>query len=160
MIGFVFSLVWQSILFMALYFPLRSFAGGYHAKTQLRCYQVSVILALAVLSAIKYMPWANSLSIVLAMVAGLVIIIFAPVEDSNKPLDKIEIIIYRRRSRVILSVEICMIFIAHALGWTQVVNCITVSLAVLGVMLILGKIKNRELSKTDKVRLIKTDPSN
>jgi len=157
LIGFVFSMVWQSILFMALYFPLRSFAGGYHAKTHLRCYLISIILTFSVFAAIKYMPWAESVSIVTAITAGIIITVLAPVEDSNKPLDKIEISIYKRRTRAILSVEIFMMFIALILGWRQVVYCIAVSLAVLGVMLILGKIKNAAFSKMNKVRSIKTD---
>lgn len=32
-IGIVSKMLWQSILFMAAYIPLRSCAGGYHAKT-------------------------------------------------------------------------------------------------------------------------------
>ena len=32
-IGMVFGLVWESVLFTAAYIPLRSFAGGFHAKT-------------------------------------------------------------------------------------------------------------------------------
>lgn len=44
LIGLVFRMVWQSIVFMMAYIPLRIYAGGYHTKTQLRCYLFSILL--------------------------------------------------------------------------------------------------------------------
>lgn len=34
-IGMVLNMVWESIVFLLTFIPLRSNAGGYHAKTQL-----------------------------------------------------------------------------------------------------------------------------
>ena len=53
-IGMVFGLVWESVLFTAAYIPLRSFAGGFHAKTPVRCYwysaaMIAIVLALLLL---------------------------------------------------------------------------------------------------------------
>lgn len=33
---------WQTVLFFAAFIPLRVYAGGYHAKTRLRCYLMSL----------------------------------------------------------------------------------------------------------------------
>ena len=41
-IGAVMKELWQAILFMALYAPLRRNAGGYHARTATRCYIYSI----------------------------------------------------------------------------------------------------------------------
>ena len=53
-IGVIFRMVWQSILFMLAYVPLRTYGGGYHAKTEGRCYLISIALASGVLLAIKF----------------------------------------------------------------------------------------------------------
>lgn len=37
-IGLIFGVFPEIAVFMAAYIPLRSFAGGYHAKTPLSCY--------------------------------------------------------------------------------------------------------------------------
>jgi accessory gene regulator B len=79
---------------------------------------------------------------VTTIAAGIIIIVLAPVEDSNKPLDEIEANVYKKRTSTVLIVEICVFLIATVLGLDQIVYCITVSLLVLSVMLILGKIKN------------------
>ncbi len=42
-IGLILGTFFEVVVFMAAYIPLRIFAGGYHAKTPLRCYIFSVI---------------------------------------------------------------------------------------------------------------------
>ena len=54
-IGIILNQVISGIVFMSLYMPLRTFAGGYHARTPERCYVFSVILIFAVLLAINYL---------------------------------------------------------------------------------------------------------
>src|SRR5690606_35879503 len=110
-IGFCLSMVWQSIVFMVAYIPLRSFAGGYHARTQLKCYILSIVLTLAVLMMIKFFPATNVSIMILTGIASGIIAWLSPMEDSNKPLDEIEVKVYGKKTRVILIVEICVIII-------------------------------------------------
>lgn len=55
-IGCIFGAVPEIAVFMATYIPLRTFAGGYHAKTPTRCYILSLIIIIIVLVGIKYIP--------------------------------------------------------------------------------------------------------
>lgn len=139
-IGTLLKMVWQTILFMILYIPLRSFAGGYHARTQFRCYILSVILIMAVLLVIKYVFIANFVSLLAALVSGVIIYITAPVGDINKPLDDIEIIVYKKWTRIILIIELCMMPIMMWLGFNQALICVSMSLTVLSCLLVMGKI--------------------
>ena len=56
LIGFVFNMVLEGIIFTATYIPIRIYAGGYHAKTPQRCWLFSAIMLLIVLCIIKYTP--------------------------------------------------------------------------------------------------------
>lgn len=141
-IGFIFEMVWQSILFMVTYLPLRSFAGGYHAKTQLQCYLFSMMLTSAVLLAIRFIPWTNIMCLGLGLFAGAIIFILGPVEDSNKPLDSIEVATYKKRARVILVSELSVMLLMLGLELNQIPPCISTSLFALSGMLVLGKVKN------------------
>lgn len=47
-IGFWFGNLIQTFMFLVAYIPLRSYAGGYHAKTEKKCFFYSVILVLMV----------------------------------------------------------------------------------------------------------------
>ena len=107
-IGLIMGMFLESIIFMAAYIPLRSFAGGYHAKTPLRCYFTSLIIIFAVLLFCKYVSF-NLLLYSGVLVISLVACAFlCPVQDNNKPLDSAERQRYRKISVVILFVEICV----------------------------------------------------
>ncbi len=143
LIGLMTGMFWHSILFMAMYLPLRSFAGGYHARTQVRCYLYSIILIIAVLSTIRFIPWTNFICLGTALLAGLIIFILSPVEDINKPLDQMEIVVYKKSTRTILVLELLLVLLLLALKLNEPLSCIAVSLLALSVMLVLGKLKIR-----------------
>lgn len=60
-IGWIFGEILEIVVFMDAYIPLRSFAGGYHAKTPLRCYTLSVIMIIVV-SVVKVVYYEQSCS--------------------------------------------------------------------------------------------------
>lgn len=139
-VGLIFGKLLYAILFMAFYIPLRSYAGGYHARTPFRCYLISIAIIIALCMLLKYLVLNNIVYCILSLVSALTIIIFSPVEDANKPLDEKEVIVYRRRTLIILSIEIIIALIMFLLNWSQYLLCFVYSLFVLSVMLILGKI--------------------
>jgi len=137
-IGFIFGMVWQSFLFMVSYIPLRSYAGGYHARTPLKCYIFSVILTVCVLLGIKYIPYNNILIMIIIIIASVIIIIFAPFGDENKPLDEIEIKVFKKRTRIILLIEIILVCFFMILNITWFVMCVTISISIASFMVLLA----------------------
>lgn len=136
------QMFWQGIVFLLAFIPLRSYAGGIHAKTQLRCYFLSTVTFAGVLLLIKFILWTTPVCLIIAISAGIIVFIFAPVEDHNKPLDQIEIAVYKKRARYILCFLILLAFLLLCLGQLQISVCITMSITLVSVMLILGRIKN------------------
>ena len=65
---------------------------------------------------------------------------FAPVEDSNKPLDQMEIVIYRKSARIILSILIEIALICWVFEQKQITICIVMAIALCAVMLILRRL--------------------
>ena len=78
-IGLIFDMFLESVIFMAAYIPLRSFAGGYHAKTPVRCYILSLIMITVVLAGTKYLPFTNVVYYVILAVAVLIVLLLSPV---------------------------------------------------------------------------------
>ena len=142
-IGIIFNKVFESILFMIFYTPIRVYAGGYHAKTHIKCYIFSILMLIAVLYILKLnLIKSIILVILLSLISSIIILLLAPIEDSNKPLDDIEKIVYRKRTVrnliIILIIEI-IFFIFNIISFF---SCITISLICNAIMLILGKINN------------------
>ncbi len=140
-VGQIFGLLWQSLIFMISYIPLRVYAGGYHARTPVGCYIGSVILIVAVLLGIKFIPWTNFICITVALISGTIIYVLSPVEDSNKPLDAFEVKEYGKKAKVTFIIELCMLILLTVLSMNNVAGCIAATLLAINFMLLLGKIK-------------------
>lgn len=97
---------WQGIMFILTFFPLRRFAGGFHAKTRMRCFWVSLLIVILAMNEIKII---NSLFFsykVLVLILSTACILFlAPVQTERKMLNDIEIGIYRKKLISVISVE-------------------------------------------------------
>ena len=140
-VGFVFGMILQSIVFMISYIPLRSYAGGFHASTPWRCYGISLFIIAAVLSWLKFVPFLSIGCIVAIIIGSVLCFVLAPVEDKNKPLDEKEQRVFKKRAYLILIIEIC-ISAAMYFVWKTVFEVISLAIFVEGIMLVLGKIKN------------------
>lgn len=142
LIGLLCDMIWQSIVFTVAYIPLRSFAGGYHAKTPTRCYIFSIALMFAVLLAMKLVPFTVFICGIMLSVSGVIILWLSPVEDRNKPLDAVERRVYRQRALLIWTFELAITVICLWLQIMPLAICLTATLTVMAVMLLLGQLKN------------------
>lgn len=142
LLGIVTGMIWESIIFSAAYMLLRRYAGGFHAKTPARCYIYSSAMVLFALLGIKYVFDSILISICMFIVGSLIIFLFSPVEDKNKPLDASEQLVYQKRTRFYLIVEIVLDIAMMSFGFKGLYEPISISLFCLGILVALGKVKN------------------
>lgn len=120
LIGYVCGMWWYCIILLAAFIPLRSYAGGYHARGYISCYFESCGLLAMILLTIKYIALdGNMLASIwqLFFVSVIVILRLAPMADENKPISEKEAKVFRRRTRIILVVEVITVMI---LAWLRV----------------------------------------
>lgn len=142
-IGLVFNMLLQSIIFMFAYIPLRTHAGGIHSRSQIRCYLFSIVIMIAALLGMKLVLWTSFICFVITLSGGVIIYFLAPVEDENKPLDQMELKIYKKRTGIILLIEVVISFVLLLLNQQSLLTCIAMVFVVLSIMLIAGKVKNQ-----------------
>lgn len=148
-IGLVFNKIVETIIFTFAYIPLRSYAGGFHASTPFRCWIISAIMLISVFS---FMILVNPNVYVydtMGLSAVFLIILLSPVEDKNKPLDDIEIKVYKKRTIIILFTEIASVIVLKLSNLTELSSMIEITFATLSIMIIFGIIKNMVYDKTD-----------
>jgi len=141
-IGILCEMLYQSILFLVCYMPLRSFCGGYHAKTHLRCYIYSVIMITSILLVTKYAGFNIVMYEILVFISLMIILLLAPVEDENKKLDSVEKRVFRKRAYIIAFLEVLLY---HIILFTPLTNCnkiLSTALFSLSILMIIGAIKN------------------
>jgi accessory gene regulator B len=141
-IGFLFKMPIETIVFTLGYIPLRIYAGGYHAKTPFRCWCLSnIILVVSLMiaqNAEKYYITFGALS----LIAVVILILLMPVKDIHKPLDQNDRKKYKKRGCAILAIEICLSVAFTLMHCNQISFVLDSVWILLSVMLILGFIKN------------------
>lgn len=142
--GIILNMVWQSVVFLLAYMPLRSYAGGYHARTQFRCYLISLFITAVGLIGITVVQWTTITALFSVIISAGIIFVLAPVEDANKPLDASEKDLYKRKTRKILLLEILIALVFWFIN-KEISVCIIMVFDILSIMLLLGILNNRKL---------------
>lgn len=112
-LGCLFSLPLQSVVFLCASSFLRPYVGGYHCEKAVFCYLMSSASVALTLIAVIVTPenYMIFLSCTALLISVPIIMRWAPVAASNKPLDNAEKEHYRRKAIIHLLIEISIIFI-------------------------------------------------
>lgn len=139
LVGFFYGSLLSGIVLWMSIFPLRKYAGGYHAKTKVRCYLISVgmlVVAFALLYQPAYHPVVH---FILVTISGGYIFMNTPVDHENKVLDMTERRVYRKRTRIVLIVESILFVMAWMLEWGSLMAVIAMCFGIVGISLAMGK---------------------
>lgn len=135
--GLVLGMFWQSVIILVTFIPLRSYAGGYHAKTPVQCAVMTWLLFFCFFMWIKFVQEYVWLQIFVVLAAGVCIWICSPVQHENKPLEEYEIVKYKKRAHFIYLLEVISAVVFHTIGMTGLSRSIVVGIAmVCGIMMI------------------------
>ena len=150
-IGFIFQMLIEIVLFIIVYKSLRKYIGGSHAKNARRCYISSCIIYAVVLVCIKYYSVPSSLTTVLTCSSMMILWIAAPIEAPKKPLDEVEYKVFKHRSHISIVVCLCIFLILHYIPgqYTYYYSNVTaVSIYAVTLFAIIGKIQLSHLKKS------------
>lgn len=98
------------IIFELNYIVLRIYAGGYHAKNKIRCFFLTYVSTFICIILIFVIPINKNIMEVTLIILFLVIAVTTPIYNENKPLNKMEMMVYRRKSVCIAFIEIVICF--------------------------------------------------
>ena len=107
-----------SMLFFIIFATFRQICGGYHAKHYWSCNLLFLGVISAVLVVYRFFPTDRftTMHYIFLLVSLLIICIYAPVENENKPLSAEQVLLFRKISRIIvasLTMISCLINIFH-----------------------------------------------
>ena len=106
LIGLLFRMLMQTMLFYVIFILLRSMTGGYHAKTYLKCNFIFSIITLWIVTFSKAayeMQISFGILTLLFLPSIAIFIWIAPVENVNKPI-KAEKRVYWKSISIVTSV--------------------------------------------------------
>lgn len=141
LIGCIFHAFFQSIIFFICFIPLRKYAGGYHADTQIRCYIISTMIFVMACIFMKCVPPDDFWLLFIQYTCLLVLWLFAPVEHENHKLENQEKQNYKQKSRQILSGIYIGIIICNITEKYDIAIAMRTSIIVTGICILMGMIK-------------------
>lgn len=96
-IGMVMGMLKQSVCLFVTFFIIRKFAGGMHADKYKNCFVSSIFINVLALGGIYLFKRFNNVALfcIILFISLITIIIFSPIENTNKPLSANEKCIYK-----------------------------------------------------------------
>ena len=143
-VGFAFRMPLESLLFLVAFIPLRSYAGGYHASTHLRCYAFSVFAIIAVLGSLRFIVsvYNTGVFIGIGILFTMILFFLAPVQHPNRSLGENEVRTFRRCARIILCIEMLALAVFLALGWGVAASVLLCTLLLVCASACAGAVQN------------------
>lgn len=126
-IGICMHMIVETVTFAVSFMAFRKYAGGYHSKTQLRCFVLTNTVVLIVLSVMKYLRINICIYMELYLLAAMIIFLYAPIEAENKKLDSMERIVYRKRAMIVLVSQTLLAVMLWLLKCHDMSKCILLS---------------------------------
>ena len=145
LIGFILRMPLESLLFLLVFIPLRSCAGGIHASNNVRCMILSVIAVVLLLITANLIVAIMSAPIIIAAASFCAFVIYglSPVQDANKPLDDDEIKLYKKRTFKVLCVEFGLLLILLFFRLNLAATVLTLTLLFVCFSVCAGALKNK-----------------
>lgn len=140
--------IFSGLIFLAVFIIIRSFTGGYHARSYFKCNIVFVLTFLLVWCAVQGMSaipdggLANRLLEAIVLLSFIPVIAYAPIENKNKTLDKNK----RKRCRIIgIALYICTALSALVIQYVNIKygSMMALTLSAVSIMMIIEILKIR-----------------
>lgn len=103
-VGLLMKCFFESIVFTISFSMLREYGGGYHAESRTKCLVLSFITLVVALGMIVLNNMFHVLMLptfILSIISVIYILYKAPIDTSNKRLDKDEIRVYGNKARIL-----------------------------------------------------------
>ena len=144
LMGCIFQVFFQSIIFLVCFIVLRKYAGGYHADTQNRCYVISTVIFAVALLAIRYMSDGNDneIFILLQSVNFILLYFLVPVDNKNHRLEQWEKEKYGKKARIRIGCMYVLYLSLHFGAIYSIAVAVGMANVIVGGCVIAGEIKN------------------
>lgn len=139
LLGILFSSIWYSLIFYAVFVSVRQYTGGFHANSYLTCNIIFSLVISSVLLVSNFLtPFWNIYFTIIAFVFHMaVIILFSPLDNEHKRLSSEEKKKYRKIGIIISLVwSVAAAFLSFF--WSKLTVTICVTLISISLLLLIG----------------------
>ena len=136
-----FQMISMGIVFMAFFWPMRIYAGGYHAKSRMHCMVLSIFMEVGICIIICKISIGIIPALFVAIIAGCTIYKFAPVDTEKKRLNIQEQVAFQKIVHKQLLTESFLLLIVGFMKLQLLCKVIAMAMSLVALLLLLEKIK-------------------
>ena len=155
-LAFLSHTVLETALYLLGFIPLRQIAGGYHAPNHFRCYITMLSVYALFLLLLFFVPvdLIFPALILCAILSTVLVFVFAPSEDSNKPLSSEECAYFRIKSRFFVIGYVVLIgLLATFIEDKTVAFALTLGVFSVALSLLVNQIRYQKATETSNTAL-------
>lgn len=141
--GWMFGVLWESIVFYIMFSTLRCYAGGFHASKESVCTCCTVAALFLSSLGIWHMERIGNSAIPFSILVlcGAVVYLLCPMDSEDKPLTSSELVLYRQKTRSTVVAFVIISIVGLCLQLPSVLYATSTSMALECVLLLMGKAK-------------------
>ena len=150
LIGSIFHILIESIVFFLVFQLLRKYAGGYHASTEAQCEMLStlsIIISLGLIKLSRLYDIQIGL-LIFSLYSASFIFFLSPLDTPEKPLSVSEKKHFRKLTWIYLFFSTALLFVSYFLKFSVLFSPCCMSLILESVLLLAGKIKVLRTAKS------------
>ncbi len=143
--GILLDAFWTSVIFYILFVLVRTFTGGYHAKTHFYCKLTMVLCCLFVIFGLKLLGSYSHLplfNLLLLFVYIISVFLYAPVEHENAPMTN-KLKKRNRKISIIMAIALSLMILVAMFCFPKIAVISSLTLFVIAVLIIIPKFKDR-----------------
>lgn len=137
------------ILFLLSFISIRTFAGGFHAKTYFRCFVISnLIFVISFLFISILCNISISICFLLFLISGCIIVPFSPISSPHHPISSSSQKRNQMITRLIFFIEIGCSIVLYLIVWSPVVlSSVAVSFFAVALLMLFSLLSNKKSSR-------------
>ncbi|WP_349944802.1 accessory gene regulator B family protein [Lacrimispora sp. BS-2] len=131
----------EGLLFLAIFIPLRSYAGGMHLKHYSYCLILSNITYTGILLLVKLIAVPMLFSILLLFAFIVAVWVLYPVKHMNRPIDRSEEIYFKKQLKQYLLIDAALAIVFLIFKNDKYLFLIMITFLLMVITMLIGKYK-------------------
>ena len=149
MLGMILGFLFETVVFLIAFAVLRTYAGGYHAKSHWGCIISFVTMYGVCMLIVKFLPleYVSIFSCILSGISLIAVLKLAPIEHPNRPFEGNEFKVYRffAVGIAIFEVGLIVLFLVLIPGLAKISLILSLAMVCVTGILIFEKLKRTKV---------------
>lgn len=150
LLGIIIGQAMPTIGFLICFFALRNRTGGYHMDSFCKCYWGTMVLYLLISGIVCVASEYTGVFLGSAAIAMAVILLFGSINHPNIDMENDELQESKTMSRIIVSMEFCVILFLVWMGNAEVIVAyLSLAIVLCAILLIMAKVSGQEVKRNE-----------